>query len=75
MIRTDALKGLIAEKGMSQVKVATAMGITPKTFYEKMKRGVFGTDEVEVMIELLEIEDPMKIFFAQEVTCKDTSHI
>ena len=75
MIRTDALKGLIVEKGLSQVKVATAMGITPKTFYEKMKRGVFGTDEVEIMIELLVIEDPMKIFFAQEVTYKDASRI
>lgn len=56
MLRTDALKGLIVERGMSQMKVATALGITPKTFYEKMTKGVFCTDEDEARIALLEIE-------------------
>ena len=66
MIRTDKLLGKIAEKGYSQVDMAKAIGITPKTFYAKMKAGVFGSDEIEIMIDKLTIDDPMAIFFAKE---------
>lgn len=72
MIRTDKLRGIIAEKGLSQSNVAKELGITPKTFYEKMKIGVFGSDEIEAMINLLDIDDPVSIFFAKGVTLKDT---
>ncbi|NLF44404.1 MAG: DUF739 domain-containing protein [Bacteroidales bacterium] len=68
MVDTNALRGKIAEKRLSQSKVAEALGITPKTFYEKMGRGVFGSDEIEKMIELLDIEDPTAIFFVKQVT-------
>lgn len=66
MIKTDELRGVIAKNGFSQSDVARMIGITPKTFYEKMKIGVFGSDEIEVMIEKLKIDDPMSIFFAKE---------
>ena len=66
MIRTDKLLGKIAEKGYSQKDMAEAIGVTPKTFYQKMKIGVFGSDEIEVMIDKLSIEDPVAIFFARE---------
>lgn len=68
MIRTDRLKGIIAENGLSQRKVATALGITEGTFYAKMKRGIFGSDEIDKMISLLNIENPMDVFFAKYVT-------
>lgn len=68
MIDTNALRGKIAEKGLSQARVAERIGIAPKTFYEKMSRGVFGSDEIEAMIQLLEIDDPVRIFFANKVT-------
>ncbi len=64
MIRTDELRGIIAKNGYSQSDVAKMIGITPKTFYEKMKIGVFGSDEIQVMINELHIEDPISIFFA-----------
>lgn len=64
MIDTNALRGRIAEKGLSQAKVAAAIGVTPKTFYEKMNKGVFGSDEIEIMIRVLDIKDPVSIFFA-----------
>ena len=38
MIRTDKLRGIISERGMSQSNVAHLIGITPKTFYEKMSK-------------------------------------
>lgn len=66
MIRTDELRGVIAKNGFSQSDVASKIGITPKTFYEKMKNGVFGSDEIQIMIDELHIEDPMSIFFAKE---------
>lgn len=66
MIRTDKLRGIIAERGYSQTDVAKFIGITPKTFYEKMKIGVFGSDEIQIMIEKLDIKNPMEIFFARE---------
>lgn len=66
MIRTNELRGVIAKNGYSQTDVAGMIGITPKTFYEKMKAGVFGSDEIQIMIDKLNIEDPMHIFFAKE---------
>lgn len=66
LIRTDELKGVIAKNGYSQSDVAGMIGVTPKTFYEKMKIGVFGSDEIQIMIEKLHINDPISIFFAKE---------
>lgn len=63
MINADKLRGIIAEKGLSQRKVAAMLGITERTFYEKMKKGVFGTDEAEKLTELLQISNPSDIFF------------
>lgn len=70
MIRTDRLIGEMAAQGISGKKMAEKLGIAPKTFYTKMKRGVFGTDEVEIMIKELKLSDPMAIFFADNVTLK-----
>ena len=72
MVRTDKLRGIIAERGKSQADVAIMIGITPKTFYEKMKIGVFGSDEIQKMIDGLSISNPLEIFFAPEVTYEDT---
>jgi DNA-binding NtrC family response regulator len=68
MVDTARIRGLIAENNLSQVKVAKAIGITPRTFYEKMKKGVFGSDELEVMIDILHIDDPNKVFFPKNLT-------
>lgn len=65
MINVNALKGKIAERGKTQTDVAKAIGIAPKTFYDKMSKGVFASDEIEIMIDYLSIEDPMKIFFGK----------
>lgn len=53
---------------MTQGEVAENLNISNKTFYNKLKKGIFGSDEIEKMIELLEIKEPMNIFFAQKVT-------
>lgn len=66
MIKVDELKGKFTTKGYSQKDIAKMLGISPKTMYLKMKKGVFGSDEIEIMIDKLDIENPMEIFFAQE---------
>lgn len=66
MIKTDELRGVIAKNGYSQSDIAKMIGITPKTFYEKMKNGIFGSDEIQIMIDNLHIDDPLAIFFAKE---------
>ncbi len=68
MIDVNELKGIIAKNNKSQSDVAKMLNITPKTFYEKMKRGIFGSDEIEIMIKELNIDNPIDIFFTQKVT-------
>lgn len=63
MVDTDKLRGIIAERGLSQRKVAKNLGISEKTFYIKMKNGVFDSDEMSKMVEILSIKDPARIFF------------
>lgn len=67
MIKTDLLKGKIAECGFSQKQLALKLEMTPNTFYRKMKSGVFDSDEILEMIELLKITNPIEIFFATDV--------
>lgn len=68
MINTAELRGVIAKNGKSQSDVAKMLNIAPKTFYLRMQKGVFGSDEIQIMIEQLHIDNPMDIFFAKEVT-------
>ena len=68
MINTLELKAVFVRNNVTMQDVAKLIGITPKTFYDKMKKGVFGSDEIQIMIDELNIEDPMSIFFADKVS-------
>lgn len=72
MVNVSKIKGLMAEKNLSGIDVAKALEITPKTFYEKMKKGRFDSNEMEAMIVVLDIRDPASIFFADVVSKKET---
>lgn len=65
MVDVNKLRGCIVSNGMTQEQVAKLLGITPKTFYLRMKKRVFLSDEIEQMIDMLGIDDPMPIFFAK----------
>lgn len=73
MVLTNELRGIIAAKGLSQKLVAEQLGITPKTFYIKMKKAVFDSNEIYKMILLLNIKNPMQIFFANDGACDVTT--
>ena len=72
MVNTDVLRGLIAERGLSQSNVAKSLGMTLKTFYTKMSRKGVDSDEIEAMINLLQIplDNCAMDFFAPNVTCR-----
>lgn len=65
MVDVNALRGIIAMNNLSQTDVAKMLDITPKTFYLRMQKRVFGSDEIQIMIDKLNIENPMAIFFAK----------
>lgn len=73
MLNQNLLRAKIAENGMTQEEVARRIGMTAKTFSLKIKNGKFGLDEAERMIELLKIDKPQLIFFANEVTSQVTN--
>lgn len=68
MVDLNALRGKIAERGLSQRMVAKRLGITEKTFYQKMKTGNFTLTEAEKIAQILEIDAPGSVFFRKEVT-------
>lgn len=61
-MRVDLLRGEIARAGKTQKEVALYIGMSECTFIRHMKKGVFGTDDSEKMIEFLKIKDPAPIF-------------
>ena len=65
MVDVNKLKSIIVLREKTQAEVAKYIGISSKTFYLKMKKGVFGSDEIEKIVEYLDIEEPIPIFFAK----------
>lgn len=68
MINRNKLRAEIVKNGYTQADVAKKLDISEKTFISRMKNGVFKTNEVEILVDFLGIEDPMSIFFDQKVT-------
>lgn len=66
MVDTAKLRGIFAEHNDSVAKAAKVIGVTHDTMYRKMRKGVFGSDEIELLIEHYGIEDPVAIFFKRK---------
>lgn len=64
----NKLKGLFVEKGYTQKDIAKELGITPNTLRRRMKEEIFNSDEINKLIEILDIKNPMEIFFTNKVT-------
>lgn len=65
MVDINRLKSIMVLNGKTQKDVANHLHMSEKTFYLRMKKGVFGSDEIESMIDFLNIDDPVSIFFAK----------
>ena len=68
MILVNEIKGKMAAKGLTQEMVAQKIGMAPRTFSLRLKKGVFGTDEADKLIEILDIQNAADIFFAKNLT-------
>lgn len=68
MVDVNKLRGIIVERGLTGEKVAELMNMSKKTFYLRLKEAKFNSDEMDMLIDILNIDDPMRVFFANKVT-------
>ena len=72
MLNVLEFKAAMVRKGYTQKDLSEILGISTKTFCDRLKKKRFGTEEIEKLIPVLEISDPMSIFFDGVVTSKVT---
>lgn len=64
------LKGVLAEKGLTQDYVARILGISPSTFYRKIQRGgdSFTVGEANTMVRKIPLtdEEAVEIFLPRK---------
>lgn len=65
MVNVKELKAEMTRNGYTQERLAAEMGISSRTLCSKLKKGVFGTDEVEKIVKILKIKNPVPIFLAK----------
>ena len=65
MINENLLKASYVAKGLTQEEVAEKLGITTNTFRYKIKNNTLDVRQMDVLIELLDIKNPIEIFFTK----------
>ena len=68
MINENLLKASYVAKGLTQEEVAEKLGITTNTFRFKIKNNTLDVRQMDVLIELLDIKNPIEIFFTKQIT-------
>lgn len=68
MLNVPEFKAAMVRKGYTQKALSKILGISEKTFSDRLKKKRFGTEEIEQLIPILEINDPVAIFFDGIVT-------
>lgn len=68
MLNERLLNGEMAKAGLTGIELAKRLGITPKTFYTKKKKGTFGSEEMVIIARECQMEDPLKVFFPEWIT-------
>ena len=68
MVDTDKLRGLFREKRLTIADAARLAGISPSTMQRRLETGIFGTDEIDMLVKALNIKKPETIFFVNKVT-------
>ena len=53
MLDVKALKAEMVRNGYTQERIAKALGMTARTFSTRLKTGDFGSKEIEIMINIL----------------------
>lgn len=68
MADVNLLKSIMVAQGYCVRDVAKKIGINEKRLYRYMKKGIFPSDVIEALVNVLHITDPMPIFFTSSVT-------
>lgn len=67
MVLTNEIRGKMVARGFTQKQLAEKLEMSERTLANKLTKGVFTTTDVEKLIDILKIENPMEIFFAKKV--------
>lgn len=68
MFDEKRFRAQMALNGMKMKELASAIGIDESTMYRKISSGGnFTREEINRIIDVLHIDNPMDIFFAQEL--------
>ena len=68
MINENLLKASYVAKGFTQGEVAEKLGISTNTFRFKVKNNTLDVRQMDILIKLLEIKNPVEIFFSKHIT-------
>lgn len=68
MLNKKLFRAELVKNGYTYKTMAEEIGISERTFCDRVKKGEFGSTEIDIMLPLLKIDDPVPIFFAQLVT-------
>lgn len=68
MFHKNKLKAQMTLLGITAKDLAKELDINEATFYRKLQRdGDFTRKEINILIQVLQIENPEEIFFAEEL--------
>ena len=65
MVNGDKLRGVLAEKRLSYGELALKLGIHRDTLSKRIRMDTLTVRDVDRICDLLEISDPIPIFFTQ----------
>lgn len=65
MMNTNLLKAEIVKNGLTQKEFCKSIKMAQSTFIRKIRKGVFNTDEIERMVNVLNLKRPEQIFFGK----------
>lgn len=63
MLQVEELDSILGRKRLSRAKAAKMCNVSPRTYYEWMKKKKMPTDKAEILIRELSLEDVEYIFF------------
>ena len=65
MVDVNKLRGIIRERNLTIADAAKIANISPMTMHRKLKSGIFGTDEIDKLVDGLGIKKPTEVFFVR----------
>lgn len=68
MINENLFKAAYTVKGLTQEQVAKHLGITVNTLRSKVRKGNLEVRHIDMLIDFLDIENPIEIFFVKPIT-------